>query len=604
MSTIKISLLGNLTTVQGNVIVPVVGNVAGTLTTLQSNVSQLQTYILGTVVTDLANLTALTTANAAVQSGAIADVTTAWQANATAQLSQIEGANAAIVTANTALKGYVDAQDTIISNSVTGANAAIVTANTALKGYVDAAITTVGNSVTGANAAIVTANTALKGYVDGQITSLINGAPGTLDTLNEIANALGSDANLSVTLTSLISNVQSNVTSSNTAMTGYVDAVTTAWEANAETQLTSINNITNGTATFGNIIPSANVTYSLGSETAQWKELWVSGNTINLGGQTISATPAGIVMSGNITTTGGAYEVTEFWDISGFIGSGPWLSEPTLYEQGYQGVAAPVYNVESNGAGYISNVTIDNGGVYPYDQIDLYTDDCISISYDSAEEIEFVDILGEDVKPFGGANATSFTDNVTYTGLIYNGTVNIELNVSKIYNAPASDDEFISIDVIGFTVTGTTAADILGRYVYISNNGNVYDTTNFADINGTSELILQDLAFYAKLTNPRTATGDRINYAIGPVGQSNLSPVSSGIAITSNIGMFSDSVYSPSGTIDTLNAVNLTVSGNLLITGDTLYTMGNVTHWTSNVFTFTAAINQLAERIWNIENPV
>jgi hypothetical protein len=80
--------------------------------------------------------------------------------------------------------------------------------------------------------------------------------------------------------------------------------------------------------------------------------------------------------------------------------------------------------------------------------------------------------------------------------------------------------------------------------------------------------------------------------------------VSSGIAITSNIGMFSDSVYSPSGTIDTLNAVNLTVSGNLLITGDTLYTMGNVTHWTSNVFTFTAAINQLAERIWNIENPV
>ena len=124
MSTIKISQLGNLTTVQGNTIVPVVGNVAGTLTTLQSNVAQLQTYILGTVVTDLANLTVSTTANAAVQSGAIADVTTAWQANATTQLSQITGANAAIVTANTALKGYVDANNatqlTSINNITNG----------------------------------------------------------------------------------------------------------------------------------------------------------------------------------------------------------------------------------------------------------------------------------------------------------------------------------------------------------------------------------------------------------------------------------------------------------------------------------------------------
>jgi hypothetical protein len=33
------------------------------------------------------------------------------------------------------------------------------------------------------------------------------------------------------------------------------------------------------------------------------------------------------------------------------------------------------------------------------------------------------------------------------------------------------------------------------------------------------------------------------------------------------------------------------------------YIMGNVTHWTSNVFTFNSAIDQLAQRIYNIENP-
>ena len=36
-----------------------------------------------------------------------------------------------------------------------------------------------------------------KTYVDLQISNVINGAPGALDTLNELANALGDDANFS-----------------------------------------------------------------------------------------------------------------------------------------------------------------------------------------------------------------------------------------------------------------------------------------------------------------------------------------------------------------------------------------------------------------------
>ena len=186
-TTIKISQLGNLTTVHGNVIVPVVGNISGTLTSLQSNVAQLQTYILGTVVTDLANLTVATTANAAIQHNEI-------------------------LTANVNLKGYVDAQDTAISDSVTGANAAIVTANVNLKGYVDGQITPLSNSIIGANAAIVTANTAMKGYVD----------------------------------------------------------------ANAAIQSTSIDNIINGTTRFGNIIPTANLVYNLGDADHQWNSINVN----------------------------------------------------------------------------------------------------------------------------------------------------------------------------------------------------------------------------------------------------------------------------------------------------------------------------------------
>jgi len=130
-----------------------------------------------------------------------------------------------ITTANTAMKSYVDSADTVLSNQISGANAAIVSANTAMKSYVDSADTVLSNQISGANAAIVSANTNMKGYVDGTISNLINGAPGTLDTLSEIATALGNDANLSTTLTNYISNVNANISIANTAMKSYVDSV-------------------------------------------------------------------------------------------------------------------------------------------------------------------------------------------------------------------------------------------------------------------------------------------------------------------------------------------------------------------------------------------
>jgi hypothetical protein len=39
----------------------------------------------------------------------------------------------------------------------------------------------------------------------------------------------------------------------------------------------------------GNLLPSANVTYNLGSPTQRWKEVFLAGNTIDIGGATISA---------------------------------------------------------------------------------------------------------------------------------------------------------------------------------------------------------------------------------------------------------------------------------------------------------------------------
>ena len=93
---------------------------------------------------------------------------------------------------------------------------------------------------------VTTANVALKAYVDNKIGLLAN-APAILDTLGQIATAIQTDeANIGTLLTNLTTTnanivaANSAIVTANTAMKGYVDAVTTAWTANAATQLSQI----------------------------------------------------------------------------------------------------------------------------------------------------------------------------------------------------------------------------------------------------------------------------------------------------------------------------------------------------------------------------
>ena len=56
-----------------------------------------------------------------------------------------------------------------------------------------------------------------KTYVDGAVTNLIDAAPGVLDTLNEIAAAIGDDENFATTITNNIATVQADVDANETA---------------------------------------------------------------------------------------------------------------------------------------------------------------------------------------------------------------------------------------------------------------------------------------------------------------------------------------------------------------------------------------------------
>jgi hypothetical protein len=222
-----------------------------------------------------------------------------------------------ITTANTNMKGYVDSL--------------VSTANVNLKGYTDNLVSTANVNLKGyTDNQISTANVNLKGYVDGQITSLINGSPSTLDTLNEIAAALGNDANLSVTLTNKITGVQGNVTAANFAiitanldmkgyvdganvnMKGYVDGANVNMKGYVDNGLSSLSsnrinasasNVT-VTASFVNVaINSSNVAtfYSTGLEilTTTQSTNTITGALIVDGGAGI----AGNVNAGNVSAT-------------------------------------------------------------------------------------------------------------------------------------------------------------------------------------------------------------------------------------------------------------------------------------------------------------
>jgi hypothetical protein len=356
--TIKISQLANLTVVQANTVVPVVSNITGTLTTVQANVQQLQDYIVANGVS--ANITALY-ANAATQSDLIiginANVTAAnvgiigyvGLAN-TIQSAQITSANLGIIgyvdnkvsTANIGVIGYIDLGNTTTRNYIDGqisaANAGVTTANIGIIGYINLGNTSmksyVDGQITAANAGVTSANIGMKGYVDNQtysnvqnlaffITNVptyqgnigvnVNVTNGTV-TANSFVGDGSQLSNLPATsygnaqvqtylttnnyLTDTTANLSNyaynaNITAANLGMKGYVDSVA------SQSIYGNSNVLSYLTGGFdGNIIPSANVTYSLGSSTNQWKDLWVSGNTIHIGGVALSVSGNTLVVNG------------------------------------------------------------------------------------------------------------------------------------------------------------------------------------------------------------------------------------------------------------------------------------------------------------------
>jgi len=123
--------------------------------------------------------------------------------------------------------------------------------------------------------------------------------------------------------------------------------------------------ITSGAYTYGNLIPSANVTYSLGSLTNQWKDLYLSGSTIYLGNTTIKAASgsitvasAPIILWNTVITTNNVVPANV--QVTGGQANGSGILSATLTYRIGDG-SYNIYNM-TYGTDYVINPWVDNLG--------------------------------------------------------------------------------------------------------------------------------------------------------------------------------------------------------------------------------------------------
>jgi hypothetical protein len=167
-----------------------------------------------------------------------------------------------------------------VANSGIGYTSGIVTTS----GGTRFIITVGGNALSGTlaefNAALTDGDFATESYVNTAVSNLVDAAPTTLNTLNELATALGNDANFSTTIATSLGNKLDSSTAASTYLTQSNASSTYAPKA-SPTFTGTVNGITASMVGLGNVdnTSDANKPISTATQTALNSKLDSSGFT-------------------------------------------------------------------------------------------------------------------------------------------------------------------------------------------------------------------------------------------------------------------------------------------------------------------------------------
>ena len=144
----------------------------------------------------------------------------------------------------------------------------------------------------------VPTNAAVKDYVDDEISDLIDNSPTALDTLNELAAALGDDANFSTTVTTALGNrLRIDVNNQGLTTTQKTNALTNLGVSSSPTELNILDGATLSTAEL-NFVDG--VTSAIQTQIDNKQDALTAGTGITISGVTIATDLTNLIDTGAI----------------------------------------------------------------------------------------------------------------------------------------------------------------------------------------------------------------------------------------------------------------------------------------------------------------
>lgn len=333
-------------------------------------------------------------------------------------------------------------------------------------------------TVTGLSAPVNGTDAATKTYVDTSISNLIDTAPGTLDTLNELAAALGDDPNFATTVTNSIA---TKVSKAGDTMSGALamgtnkitglgapsastDAATKGYVDTADAAKL---NLSGGTMT-GNIVMGSNKVTSTATPTTD-DDLTRKGYVDSILGSATSAATSAAAAASSATAAAGSASAAATSATNAANSATAAAASYDAFDDRYLGAKSSPPSVDNDGDPLITGALYydttaelmkvytgtawQNAGssVNGTSERNVYTATSGQTTFASTYDVGFVDVYLNGVKLVAGTDftATNGTSVVLTTGAALNDVVDIvaygSFEVANTYTQAQSDARFLRV---------------------------------------------------------------------------------------------------------------------------------------------------------------